>query len=75
MRVAYTTDGEPWTVYKLADGTEVKVKTLLLAVNRREGEFQPDGNPVYDLNFQNIVGVDAPDHLKLKPTVSQAGNV
>ena len=73
MKINYSTDSEPWTIYKLQDGTEVKVKTVLLSVSRREGEHTPDGNPLYDLNFQNIVHVDAPDNLKLAPNVAQTG--
>lgn len=65
MKIRYESDGEPWTVYRLADGTEVKIKVVLVSVKRRDGEYQLDGSPTYDLDMQSIVHVDAPDHLRL----------
>ena len=74
MKVQYSTNSEPWTVYKLDDGTEVKIKNVLIAANRCEGEFLPDGNPKYNLNFQSLIHIDAPDGLKQLPNVHQVGN-
>ncbi len=61
----FTAETEGWNVYRLADGSEVKIRTILVSAKRREGEHGPDGMPAYDLNFQQIMHVDAPDHLKL----------
>lgn len=74
MKIKYTSSAEPWTYYTLQDGTEVKVKTVLVSASRRDGEYAPDGSPIYDMNFQNIVNVDAPDELKLRPTVGHVGS-
>lgn len=72
MKLSFTTSGEPWAVYTLSDGTEVKAKVILTNVRRREGEYDEHGNPRYDMAFQSIVHVDAPDHLKLD---TRAANV
>lgn len=61
----FTAESENWNSYTLADGTEVRSRTILVSVNRRDGQFDERGNPMYDLNFQQIVHVDAPAHLKL----------
>ncbi len=61
----FQTDSEPWTTYKLEDGTEVRTKIVLVSVKRKDGHFQPDGQPAYDIGFQQIVHVEAPEHLRL----------
>jgi len=63
--VEFDSTAEPWSQYKLADGTEVKVKSILLNAARLE-EFNEQGDPVYQFQFQQIIGVVAPDALKRK---------
>ena len=58
--------GEPWNRYSLEDGTTMKMKVVLLDVKRIEGEYSEDGNPVYQIQAQYIMGIDAPDNLKKK---------
>jgi hypothetical protein len=65
LTIAFDSDKEPWTTYRLADGTLLKFKIVLVSVKRREGEFQADGNPMYDFQCQQLVHIDAPDELKL----------
>ena len=60
----FTIENEPWNVYRLSDGTEVRVRVVLVAASRREGKFAEDGSPMYDLNMQQIVHVTAPEHLR-----------
>jgi hypothetical protein len=38
---------EPFVQYKLEDGTVLKVKNVATSVLRVDGEYLPDGNPVY----------------------------
>ena len=63
--IEFDCTAEPWSQYKLADGTEVKVKSILLNAARLE-EFNEQGDPVYQFQFQQIIGVVAPDALKRK---------
>jgi hypothetical protein len=57
---------EHWNVYKLSDGTTLKVK-LVLTVVKRLKKYQPDGSPIYVISSQNIVrAVNVPKELKAK---------
>lgn len=63
--IEFEPTAEPWTQYKLADGTEVKMKTVLLNAARLD-EFNEQGDPVYQFQFQQILSIVAPDSLKRK---------
>lgn len=59
---------EHWNVYKLTDGTTLKVKLVLRGV-KRLNRYDADGTPLYFIQSQNVVrAIDVPDALKLKPT-------
>jgi hypothetical protein len=49
--VEFEPASEPWSQYRLADGTEVKVKMVLLNAARLD-EFNEQGEPVYQFQFQ-----------------------
>lgn len=58
---------EPWCVYKLHDGTTLKVKFVLRGVKRLR-KWNPDGTPIYVVNSINVVrAVNVPKKLKAKP--------
>jgi len=63
--VEFEPASEPWTQYKLADGSEVKIKIVLLNAARLD-EFNEQGDPIYHFQFQHIVTIVAPDALKRK---------
>lgn len=66
----FTEEDEHWNVYKLSDGTTLKVKLVLRGVKRLK-RYNPDGNPIYMIDSQNIVrAVDVPEQLKEKTTES-----
>lgn len=56
---------EPFSQYTLADGTSVKAKLVMLNAARLE-EFNDNGDPFYQFNFQQIIGVVVPPELKRK---------
>ena len=61
---------EHWNVYKLSDGTKLKVKLVLRGV-KRLNQFEPDGTPVYVINSMNVVrAIDVPQDVKAKPKKS-----
>ena len=64
----FESKGEAWSHYTLEDGTIVKMKVLLLDVARIEGEYNEQGDPVYQTSVQYIMGIQAPDNLKKKTT-------
>lgn len=47
---------EHWNIYKLKDGSTLKVKMVLNGVKRLK-KYNPDGTPIYIINSQNIVRV------------------
>jgi hypothetical protein len=58
---------EHWNVYKLKDGTTLKVKLVLIGVKRLK-KYNPDGTPIYIINSQNIVrAINIPKELRVKP--------
>ena len=49
----------------LADGTVLRLRVDIVEVSRFEGEWDPDGNPLYNIRSGNILAVlDSPDDLK-----------
>jgi hypothetical protein len=57
---------EHWNVYKLKDGTTLKIKLILVGIKRLR-KHGPDGTPLYMINSQNVVrAVDIPKELIAK---------
>jgi len=54
---------EQWSTYELEDGTKLQIKIALIRVIRTD-EFTPDNDPVYLVNSQNLLKVDAPSSLR-----------
>jgi hypothetical protein len=56
---------EKWSEYKLSDGTLLKGKMTVISAVRIEGQFDPQGNPMYAINMTPaMVIVEAPAHLR-----------
>ncbi len=65
--VDFVEEKEAWNIYKLSDGSMLKVKLVLTSVKRLK-KWNPDGTPIYVINSQNIVRVvNVPKELKAKP--------
>jgi hypothetical protein len=52
--VDFEEEEEHWNVYRLKDGTKLKVKLILIGVKRLK-KHSPDGTPIYVINSQNVV--------------------
>ena len=48
---------EKFVQYKLEDGTVLKVKNVATSVMRVEGQYLPDGSPIYIVASNPVVGV------------------
>lgn len=59
-------EAEKWNKYILHDGTELKLKAVVAEVLRLEGQYQPNGDPVYTVNASIIVNTNSPEQLKRK---------
>lgn len=55
---------ERWTDIRLTDGSQIRMKTVVIAVVRIVGKYDNDGSPTYSLKANQIMAVNAPDHLK-----------
>jgi len=51
---------EAWSVYRLSDGTTLRIKPIMIAVFRAEGQQTADGEPVYSMKSTLITDVRAP---------------
>lgn len=59
---------ENWNVYKLEDGSQIKLKLIVTGVKRLTTKWQPDGNPIYLVNSRNVMRLaHIPKNLKAKP--------
>ncbi|MGO9230157.1 MAG: hypothetical protein ACLQKA_13250 [Bryobacteraceae bacterium] len=63
--VEFTAKSENWQQYELEDGSQLKVKIVLLDVVRLD-EYSDNGDPVYQLAAQQLIGIQVPDELKKK---------
>jgi hypothetical protein len=68
-QVDFESKAEPWASYELSDGTMLKIRVILTAVLRIEGEFDQSGNPIYVVSSQNVVQANAPKKLRGTPTM------
>lgn len=56
---------EKWSDYKLSDGSEIRLKQVILEIVRPIDMYDADGNPIYVVRAQPVVSViEVPDHLK-----------
>jgi hypothetical protein len=51
---------ETWSVYRLADGTTLRIKPVMIAVFRAEGQQGAAGEPVYNMKSTIITDVRVP---------------
>jgi len=54
---------ERWSEYRLADGTTLRIKPVVIAVFRADGQYTEDGEPVYNMKSTLITDVRAPTTL------------
>ncbi len=54
---------ERWSEYRLADGTTLRLKPVMIAIFRADGQFTQDGEPVYNMKSTLITDVRAPAAL------------
>ena len=59
-RVPYEIIQEPWTKYRLPDGSIVRLRLIVTEVVRLDQDL-PSGEPHYVVKSGNIMAVDLPD--------------
>jgi hypothetical protein len=51
---------ERWSEYRLADGTTMRIKSVVIAVFRENGQQTENGEPVYNMKSTLITDIRAP---------------
>ena len=54
---------EKWNIYKLEDGTILRVKTVVASVFRLIEEYEPSGKPIYVIRSKDVVDAEVPEKL------------
>lgn len=54
---------EPWAVYRLEDGTVLRLKQVLVRV-ARTNRYKPDGEPIYVFEVSGVAHTNVPPSLK-----------
>jgi hypothetical protein len=55
---------EHWNEYLLDDGTIIKLKPVATEVFKLDGQYDPQGNPIYILQSTNVLVVNVPEEMK-----------
>jgi hypothetical protein len=66
LELHFKTIREDWNEYDLEDGSTVRMKAVVTEIVRVDGEFDPEGNPIYMVKAGNMIVVKSPENLKKK---------
>jgi hypothetical protein len=65
VEVSVRESTERWTDILLEDGTALRLKANVLSAIRIEGQYDPEGNPMYALKAgQTLTILSAPENLR-----------
>ena|ERR1700733_8447263 len=62
--IEFEPEREQWSTYILHDGSTMKIKAVVAEILRLQGVFTPNGDPIYMVQAQQILHVNAPDSLR-----------
>jgi hypothetical protein len=62
---------ERWSDVTLTDGSVLRIKASVLGAVRVDGRYDQEGNPIYQVKVNQVMTVDAPQHLRKAATVSE----
>jgi hypothetical protein len=68
MPIEFAVKDEPWTKYKLEDGTLLFGRLTILKIYR-SNDYDATGQPIYGWSSQNLVSTICPTPLRGTPTV------
>jgi hypothetical protein len=57
---------DAWSEFTLADGTIIRAKAVVLDVKKMVGQYNAEGEPIYELQLTMVNQARVPDHLKKK---------
>ena len=64
VAIPFRGTGEHWNEYLLDDGSVLRVKLVAMEVVKIDDQYDPQGNPVYVVQSQNVLAVNAPERLR-----------
>lgn len=74
FEVGVSESTERWSEVTLEDGSVLRLKPVVIAAARIEGQFDPEGNPIYQLKVNQImITASAPEHLRKGGSGAQKG--
>ncbi len=63
--VSVSESTEKWSEVTLQDGTVIRIKPNVLSAIRMDGQYDPEGNPVYAIRSAAVITIaSAPAHLR-----------
>ena len=57
---------EQWSVYRLVDGTTIKLKPTVIKILKSEA-YNDIGEPIYIVKSANLLDTEVPENLRKKP--------
>lgn len=51
-------------VYTLTDGTKLRVRPIIIRIDRSLNKFNPAGEPIYQIQLGSMIQTDVPRRLK-----------
>ena len=62
--IPFRTGAEHFNEYLLDDGTVIKIKLVATNITKIDDLTDADGNPVYNVQSNNVVAISVPEDLK-----------
>lgn len=62
-RVEFAEELNPWSVFLLEDGTRIRVRLVMVKIEKIEGAKLPDGQQAYQTNFHPIIDQSEPERV------------
>ena len=66
--MTFRSSGEYWNEYLVDDGSVIRIKLVATEILRLDDQYDPQGNPIYLVQSQNVMAVQAPDSLRREGT-------
>lgn len=70
-RMKFIAECEPWNVYRLEDGTLIRLRCVLTSCVKTD-QTLPSGEPIYKNNFQIIQDVEFSDGRLMSDAIEAA---
>ena len=73
VEVSIVGQTEMWSTYSLEDGTNIRLKHVVVRVFRLVDRFMPEGDPIYFSQAQPVTCADSPPSLRAQSQTPPMG--